>query len=156
MVTRQRLLGVFATALAVAGGVSTAALAESTQAPDTCAFTSKGRKIGCLGDAVDCSLVTYWRKGDMWFMAEEIGPKDIELPEAEVGAQRIAAGKWRVIDLPLSKSRKRVVGSVVATNRAKTRWRITDNHGEFVATGHGPRGPLIAMVLLHFGSDVFC
>ena len=51
---------------------------------------------------------------------------------------------------------RRPVGQVVATNGAKTRWRITNTRGKFLATARGPEGANIGMVILYYDTGVFC
>ena len=147
-------LALMASSLVAAGALGSNGIAANTGSAvgDTCAFTGKGRLIGCLDDASDCALIDYWRKGAGWFATQEIGPKEIELPPPVVAAELIRPGVWRVVNW----RSKRVIGAVAATNKAKTRWRITDKRRAFIAMARGPGGPPMAAVLLYFGTDDFC
>jgi len=151
--TAVALVATFAATVALgACGGSTAVRASGERLPDTCAADTKGRRIGCLQEATDCGLV-YWRGGATLFMDDEAPAEELELPPAEVAATRFGPGHWQVrIDWPP----RRAIGGVVASNRMKTQWKITNKQGNLVATATGPQGPLIAMVLLHWGSDEFC
>ena len=142
------LVAVLSCVLAASFASTPASAAES----DTCAFAGNGRRVGCLGDAADCQLLHYFRKGARWFLWEETGPKDLEVPPPHAAAERMQPGSWRIVAWP---SRK-VEGSAVALDHARTRWKVTDRRGRFVASVRGSRGPQLAMVLLHWGSDVFC
>ena len=149
MALKRRLIfiPVFAVVVVVS---ATVARAEGVQA-DTCGFSAKGRLIGCLDDAADCSLIVYWRRQSRWFMTQESAPKD-PTPPASVAAELIRPGRWKVTTWPS----RRVIGAVVATNAARSRWRITNRAGTRVATARGPGGPQMGMLLLHFSRDVFC
>ena len=145
-----RLIAIAFFGLVVIGSLATAALADGVRA-DTCGFTAKGRLIGCLDDAGDCSLIVSWRRGSRWFMTQEFAPKD-PTPPPSVAAESIRPGRWGVMAWPS----RRVIGAVVATNAARSRWKITDRAGVPVATARGPGGPQMGMLLLHFSRDVFC
>jgi hypothetical protein len=84
-------------------------------------------------------------------MTMEYAPKD-PTPPPSVAAGWVGPGRWRIMSWPS----KRVIGAAVATNSARSRWRITNRAGNFVANARGPKGQKMAMLLLHFGSDDFC
>ena len=145
-----RLISIVVLALVVSGSTTTVVPADGAQA-DTCGFTAKGRLIGCLEDAGDCSLISSWRRGSRWFMTQEFAPKD-PMPPPSVAAGWVGPGKWRIMSWPS----KRMIGVAAATNSARSRWRITNRASAFVATARGPGGPQMGMLLLHFRWDVFC
>jgi hypothetical protein len=118
----------------------------------TCAFDRSGRKIGCLEDASDCSILYHWRRGSWAYMQQVYGEKDIEPRKQDVAGKLVKPGQWQIIRW----SDRRQLGWIVATNHDRTRWRITDFRGRFVASARGRDAPEIAMVMLYYGRDVFC
>ena len=143
------LIAGFAVTVGSASGTPTISSAANA---DTCAFSKTGRKIGCVQDASNCSLVDTWSRGQWQFAGQELDPKAIEGPPPEVAAKRVRRGVWNIVSWP----KRRPLGSVVASNAKQTRWRIRNTQGNVVATARGPDGAKIGMVILHWDSDVFC
>jgi hypothetical protein len=138
---------------AVALQAPSAASTVSAVAPaDTCAFSTAGRKIGCVDDAGDCSLIYSWRKGEWVLMGQEFDEKDLSLPDATVAAKPARRGVWTVVSWP----DRRRIGTVEATNGRLTRWRIKNRIGRVIATARGSNGAEIGMLILHYDRDVFC
>ena len=150
MAVTRLLVTVAFLALVASGGASLSVGSEIALGP-TCAYTGKGRLLGCLDDAFDCQNLFDSRRGGRWFMTEWYAPKDPP-PPPEAAAERIGPGTWRVLAWPS----RRILGVAVATNAARTRWRITDRGGDFAARARGPGGPQMGMVILHWGKDAFC
>ena len=139
----------FAVAVGSASGTQRTSFAANA---DTCAFSKTGRKIGCVQDASNCSLVDTWTRGQWQFAGQELDPRAIAGPPPEVAAKRVRRGVWNIVSWP----KRRALGRVAASNAKQTRWRITNTRGDVVATARGPDGAKIGMVILHWDSDVFC
>ena len=114
-----------------------------SSALDTCAFTRSGRRLGCVSDAFNENRM-FSRQGSWVFLHNAYAPKEIELPPPYAAAERLRAGVWRVVEWPS----RRLLGRTVATNAEKTRWRMTNRSGRLIATGRGPGGPRIGMLVL--------
>jgi hypothetical protein len=110
---------------------------------DTCAFARSGRRLGCVSDASNENIL-FSRQGRWVFLHNAYAPKEIELPAPEAAAERLRPGVWRVVEWPS----RRVLGLAVAINAEKTRWRITNRSRRLIATGRGPDGPRIGMLVL--------
>ena len=97
----------FAVAVGSASGTQRTSFAANA---DTCAFSKTGRKIGCVQDASNCSLVDTWTRGQWQFAGQELDPKAIAGPPPEVAAKRVRRGVWSIVSWP----RRRALGRVAA------------------------------------------
>ena len=135
------LAGLAGAATCTPSSVASAAIGENA-----CAFSKSGRRLGCLSNASACLNLTYWTEGRWIYAHEGHGP------EPHVGAKRLSAGVWRVVDWP----ERTELGLVVAANAKYTRWNIKNKRGALVATARGRDGPLMGLVLLLWGRSAFC
>lgn len=149
--TRAKVLAL--TILCTLSLASSASGVPSEGGATTCAYTTAGKRIGCVPGAYNCNNGFVTRSGSTLFFHEQYAPKDVESAEADTAAERVRPGLWSIVDLL---PRREFIGRASATNAAKTRWRITNAHGRPVATARGLQGPQIAMVLLSRGADYFC
>ena len=151
-----KAIGVAAVTIVIASSLgvprsSTALAASGKTSLWGCAYSTSGRFLGCLQSAYDCQNLFDSRRGRWLFIHEDIAPKELNTPPPRVAAEQEGTGTWRVVAWPS----RRLLGRTIATNSRRTRWKITDKRG-IVARAEGSDGPLVAMVLLRWGSDVFC
>ena len=131
---------------------SAASTLSAVLSADTCAFSTAGRKIGCVEDAGDCALIYSWRRDHWVLMGQQFESKSLGHPEPQVAARSGRRGLWAVVSWP----GRRRIGAVEATNSQLTRWRIRNRAGRVVATARGPDGAAIGMLILYYDRDVLC
>lgn len=110
---------------------------------DTCAHKPSGRLLGCLSDVYSENLSVATR-GRWIFLHDSYGPKELDVPPADTAGERLRPGEWRIMRWPS----RRFVGRAVASNSAKTRWRVINSSGKLVATARGSEGHKLALVIL--------
>jgi hypothetical protein len=151
----RSLLAVTVLALTSTGVAVVSAEGASDSALDseavTCAYRPGGRLLGCLSDVYGEDLSVDVR-GRTILLHGSYGPKELDRPPADTAGERVRPGVWRIVNLA---GTKRVIGQAVATNTAKSRWRITNARGKLIAMARGPDGPKLAMVILSRGTDFF-
>src|SRR5262245_52027546 len=114
----------------------------SATAIDACAFDKRGNELGCWEDAALCQNLDAWRAGKFVYAREG-------LHGTFRRGVRLRSGVWQI-------GRNPPLGRAVAMNSAQWRWRITNRRGSLVANVIGTDGPLMGLVLLNWGTDVFC
>jgi len=142
----MRRVGLFLAGLVLLAGVAVPSFAVGAHDDSsTCAFSPSGRKLGCLGtyeDTYDACGVELWRADNSrWLVAGEGNT-------GRAYAKPLRPGVWQILDY-----KRDVLGQAVTTNAKRTRWKIMNARGKFVATARGPDGAWLALVLLWAGRD---